>query len=304
MARTHDIAERYRVSEGHGFRLDRVDPAGAPASEAGRAAVAPRLAANAERLGKLQERLFAEGRRSVLLVLQAMDAGGKDSAIRHVLRGINPQGCEVRAFEAPGPAERRHDFLRRQALARPARGHIGVFNRSHYEEVLIVRVHPRFLEAQNLPPAAWDDPLWAERFEAIRVFEDQLVRAGTAVLKVFLHVSRAEQARRLLARIERPEKNWKFAAADVEERAHWDAYMAAYQDAIRATARPHAPWLVVPADDKWHARLAISEALKAELERLDPRFPTLGEAERRRMAEARATLRRELGEDDAARRGG
>ena len=231
------------------------------------------------RLSALQARLAAESRHAMLLVFQAMDAGGKDGTIKHVMSGINPQGVNVTAFKQPGPVELAHDFLWRVHAAAPVRGRIAIFNRSHYEEVLTCRVHPSLLDAQNLPAGAYDEEFWRARYDDIVAFERYLAHQGVSILKFFLHISEEEQRRRLLARLDDPERNWKFSHSDVAERAHWDAYQDAYERAIAHTAAPEAPWFIVPADHKWYARLVVTEAIVDALERLDPQIPTMsGEA--------------------------
>ncbi len=219
-----------------------------------------------------------------------MDAAGKDGAVEHVMSGVNPQGCQVHAFKAPSAEELDHDFLWRTSRALPERGRIGIFNRSYYEEVLIVRVHPTILAGQRLPAAVVSKRIWKERLEDIAAHERYLARNGYVIRKFFLHVSRAEQKRRFLARIDTPEKNWKFQASDVRERQHWKAYMAAYEDAIQRTATAEAPWIVVPADHKWFTRLVVSNAIVDALESLDLRFPTIDDARRVELAEARKQL--------------
>jgi PPK2 family polyphosphate:nucleotide phosphotransferase len=222
-----------------------------------------------------------------------MDAAGKDSAIKHVMSGLNPQGCQVHSFKSPSSEELDHDFLWRCACRLPRRGQIGIFNRSYYEETLVVRVHPEFLGQQRLPDKLVHDGIWQERFEDICAFERHLARSGTIVLKFFLNVSRAEQRRRFLERLEQPSKNWKFSASDLAERDHWDKYMEAYEDMIRHTATSQAPWHVVPADHKWYARLVIAQAIIESLEKIDPQYPVLPDAERRRLASAQRALKAE-----------
>ncbi len=290
-----DLAKRHRVTDGRKFRLGDVDPADTAGLDIDKGDARKLLKDSIADLRKLQERLYAEGKWAVLMVLQAMDAGGKDSAIEHVMTGINPQGCDVRSFKQPGPIELRHDFLWRHVVALPQRGKIVIFNRSHYEEVLIVRVHPEILEQQNLPAKLVDDDFWRNRFKDIRAFERHLANNGTVVLKFFLYISKDEQARRFLDRIDEPDKNWKFSFGDLEERKHWDDYMAACDDMIRSTARDHAPWHVVPANNKWYARMVISSVLTETLERLDPQYPTVSDEERQRMQAARDVLAREAG---------
>lgn len=246
-------------------------------------------------LKSLQERLYAADQWAVLMILQAMDAAGKDSTIEHVMSGVNPQGCEVHSFKAPSPEELDHDFLWRTAKNLPERGRIGIHNRSYYEEVLVVRVHPEFIKAQRLPAngvmkKAGSDKFWAERLEAIADHERHLARSGVKVMKFFLHVSKEEQKERQLSRIDDAHKNWKFNARDVAERAYWDQYMSAYEQAIQATAAPHAPWYVIPADRKWFMRLAVMQAIIAEMESLDLQFPELSQEAVAKLADARKAL--------------
>jgi PPK2 family polyphosphate:nucleotide phosphotransferase len=231
------------------------------------------LDGNRERLNDLQERIYAQDRWSVLLIFQGMDASGKDSAIEHVMHGINPQGCDVHAFKVPTSKELDHDYLWRSMVALPERGRIGIFNRSYYEELIVVRVHPEILEKQRIPSKLVTKNIWRERFEDISSFERYLSRNGTLVLKFFLNVSKEEQRQRFLDRLEEPAKWWKFSMGDVAERALWDKYQAAWQDAIRHTATPHAPWHIVPADHKWFARVVISSTIVKAIEKLDPKFP-------------------------------
>ncbi len=286
------LARAYRIANGHRFHLADHNPADTAGLDSRKDAVEA-LAQGVERLAELQERLYAQNRWSVLIILQAMDAAGKDSVIKHVMSGLNPQGCAVHSFKTPSNEEIDHDFLWRGTCRLPRRGQIGIFNRSYYEETLVVRVHPELLGLQKLPPALMTDQVWDQRFEDIRAFERHLTRNGTVVLKFFLHVSRAEQRRRFLERLEEPAKNWKFSAADLAERARWDDYMAAYEQAIRATATKHAPWHVVPADHKWFTRLVIAETIAARLAQLDPKFPAMPAAEKRKLQGAYATLKRE-----------
>lgn len=281
----------YRVDDGAGFRLKQVDPA-----DTGRLRKADKARAQAAlrdgvaALTALQDTLYAQDRWGVLLIFQAMDAAGKDSTIKHVMSGINPQGCQVTSFKAPSAEELDHDFLWRCQRRLPERGRIGIFNRSYYEETLVVRVHPELLAGQKLPAERVSKHIWQERFEDIRAFERYLGRNGMLVRKFFLHVSRAEQKQRFLDRIEDPDKNWKFASGDVRERAHWKNYMAAYEDMIRHTATPEAPWYVVPADHKWYTRIVVASAIIEALQSLDLRYPVLSAAQRRDLAEARASL--------------
>jgi PPK2 family polyphosphate:nucleotide phosphotransferase len=283
--------EPYRVTEGSKFRLKRVDPGdtGGLRSESRREA-ARRLADGVRWLAAEQDKLYAQDRRSLLLIFQAMDAAGKDGTIKHVMSGVNPQGCQVVAFKQPSAEELDHDWLWRCWRQLPERGRIGIFNRSYYEEVLVVRVHRELLGAQKLPPECVTKKVFRERLRDIARFEDYLHRNGTTVLKFFLHVSKDEQKKRFLERLDEPEKNWKFSAGDVKERAHWDDYMAAYEDAIRATATKRAPWFVVPADNKWFTRLVVAGAIVEALEKMDLAYPVISPAQRAELASAREAL--------------
>lgn len=281
----------YRVDDGRRFRLDRFDPGDTNGLESEfKHEAAELLAQSVAWLSEEQEKLYAQDRWAVLLVFQAMDAAGKDSTIKAVMSGVNPQGCQVTSFKAPTSTELDHDFLWRHQLALPERGRIGIFNRSWYEEVLVVRVHPHILAAQKLPEGLASGPIWKQRCEDIAAYERYLSRNGVAIRKFFLHVSRDEQRRRFLDRLDRPEKHWKFSAADVAERDHWDAYMQAYEDAIRATASPHAPWFMVPANNKWYTRLVVSLAIAELMESLNLRYPAVGAAQARQLKAARARL--------------
>jgi PPK2 family polyphosphate:nucleotide phosphotransferase len=292
--RWEDLLARFRVTKGKKFRLEDYDPGDTfgMQNESKDEAEALRQR-GVELLAEYQDKLYAQDRWAVLLILQAMDAAGKDGTIKHVMSGVNPQGCEVYSFKAPSREELDHDFLWRCVPCLPNRGHIGIFNRSYYEEVLVVRVHPELLAAQQLPPELVRKRIWEERYEDIAGFERYLARNGTVIRKFFLHVSKKEQKKRFLARLDEPEKNWKFSAADVKERGHWDDYMHAYEDMIRATAAPHAPWYVVPADNKWFTRLVVALAVVATLEDLDLRYPKIGRQARAELDAARAALRSE-----------
>lgn len=290
-----ELVKHFRVSDGDDFRLKHFDPAETCGLQIEKDEARELLQNGVKRLHDLQEKLYAEKRWSVLIVLQAIDTAGKDGTIEHVMSGINPQGCEVTSFKAPSSLELRHDFLWRTACALPERGEIGIFNRSYYEEVLVVRVHDDLLRKQGLPPKLIGKDIWQERFESIRDFEKHLSRNGTVILKFFLNLSKDEQRRRLLARIDEPDKHWKFDPADLAERRHWDGYQAAYQDAIARTATKHAPWHVVPADNKWFTRLVVAATVVEALERLDPQFPKVDDEARKAMAKAREDL---LNEDD------
>jgi PPK2 family polyphosphate:nucleotide phosphotransferase len=290
--RIRKFVERYRVDDGKGFRLKDHDPGDSHGIQS-KTQAEKMLARGVVRLAELQEKLYAQDRWAVLLIFQAMDAAGKDGAIKHVMSGINPQGCQVYSFKSPTSEELDHDFLWRTARCLPERGRIGIFNRSYYEEVLVVRVHPEFLEKQKLPPRLVGRRVWDERYEDIAAHERYLARNGVVIRKFFLHVSRAEQKRRFLDRLQRPEKNWKFSSADAKERGHWKAYMRAYEDMIRATAAAHAPWIVVPADKKWFARLVVAAAVGDALQELNLAFPEVTDAQRKELAAARRALESE-----------
>ncbi len=282
---------RFQVESDGRFELADIDPRDTGGLE--KETAQARLATSIERIGDLQERLQAQDRWAVLLIFQGMDASGKDGTVKQVLSGINPAGCQVFAFKAPSSEELDHDFLWRAARALPERGRIGIFNRSYYEEVVTVRVHPEFLEKQRLPPRCTGKKLWDERLEDIDGFERYLARNGVLIRKFFLHVSREEQKRRFLARIDEPEKNWKFNERDVAERAHWDDYQRYWSSAIAKSSTPHAPWFVVPADKKWFTRLVVAEALVAALEDLELDFPRLEGERKSELARAREALEAE-----------
>jgi PPK2 family polyphosphate:nucleotide phosphotransferase len=269
----YNIAKRFRVDNPDKFRLSDCDPAESSGLTVDKNESKAMLAEGVERLTELQERLYAFNRWSVLIILQAMDAAGKDSVIKHVTSGLNPQGVEVHSFKQPSAEELDHNFLWRVAGHLPERGRIGIFNRSHYEEVLVVRVHPELLEQQKLPETLTGKDIWQQRFNDIRAFERHLARNGTLILKFFLHVSKEEQRKRFLDRIDEPAKRWKFSMSDVKERKLWDKYQDAYEDMIRHTSRPEAPWFVVPADHKWFTRIVVAGALVRELEALGLDFP-------------------------------
>jgi PPK2 family polyphosphate:nucleotide phosphotransferase len=293
--RRTDLVARHQVAPGRRFRLSSVDPAARKLSENdGRA----RLAQAVERIGELQDRLYAQDRWALLVILQGMDASGKDGAIQRVFAEVDPAGCQVFSFKAPSEEELDHDFLWRAARALPERGRIGVFNRSYYEEVVTVRVHREFLERQKLPPRLVGKELWDQRFEDINAFERYLSRNGVLIRKFFLHVSREEQRRRFLARLDQPEKNWKFQLGDVRERARWDEYQRWWSEAIARTSTPYAPWCVAPADSKWYARTVVAETVLAALEELELDFPRVDAARRSELGAAR----RELVQEEAPRR--
>jgi PPK2 family polyphosphate:nucleotide phosphotransferase len=269
----YHIAKRFRIDQPDKFRLSKHDPAECCGLTIDKKEAQAMLAGGIERLAELQQRLYADDRWSVLIVLQAMDAAGKDSIIKHVLSGINPQGCEVHSFKQPSAEELQHDFLWRVAQRLPTSGRIGIFNRSHYEEVLTVRVHKELLALQKLPKELVGKDIWQQRFEDIRAFEHHLARNGTRILKFFLNVSKDEQRKRFLDRINEPGKRWKFSMADVAERERWGDYMAAFEDMIRHTSTQEAPWFVVPADHKWFARTVVAAAVVQELDRLKLDYP-------------------------------
>jgi PPK2 family polyphosphate:nucleotide phosphotransferase len=286
-----DLIAPFRITNGRGFKLKQHHP-GDTGHITSKDEAADLLARGLESLRDQQEKLYAQSTWAVLLIIQAMDAAGKDSIIEHVMSGVNPQGCQISSFKAPSAEELSHDYLWRTAVRLPQRGHIGVFNRSYYEEVLVVRVHPEILAAQRLPPPVVSKRIWDERFQDIVCFERHLARNGVAILKFFLHVSKEEQRRRFLQRIDTPSKNWKFSAGDVRERAHWRDYMSAYQDAIRNTATPAAPWFVVPADHKWFTRLVVAEAIVDTMKRLDLHFPTIDRDKKKELRASERSLRR------------
>jgi PPK2 family polyphosphate:nucleotide phosphotransferase len=287
------IAKRFRIDRPEKFRLSDHDPAERYGLTVDKNDAQNLLAEGIERLSELQERLYADGRWSVLMVLQAMDAAGKDSIVKHVMSGINPQGCEVHSFKQPSVEELQHDFLWRVAQRLPASGRIGIFNRSHYEEVLAVRVHKELLERETLPKNLAGKDIWQQRFEDIRAFERHLARNGTLILKFFLNVSRDEQRKRFLDRIDEPAKRWKFSSSDVTERKLWVKYMAAYEDMIRHTSTPEAPWFVVPADHKWFTRMAVAGAMVQELQALKLDYPKMTGKALTELKQAKKTLKAE-----------
>ncbi len=290
--RAERFTRPYRIDRGKKFRLKDVDPADtAGLKDKKRAQEA--LRKGVEYLAAMQEKLYAQDRWSLLLIFQAMDAAGKDGTIKHVMSGINPQGCQVHSFKSPSAEELDHDFLWRCLCRLPERGRIGIFNRSYYEEVLVVRVHPQILDRQKIPASLVGKRIWEERYEDINAVERYLTRNGTVIRKFFLHVSREEQKKRFLERLENPEKNWKFSLADANERNHWDAYMEAYEEMIRNTATPWAPWYVVPADNKWFTRLVVAAAVVDAMSDLGLAFPKVDAAKKRELAEARAALERD-----------
>jgi PPK2 family polyphosphate:nucleotide phosphotransferase len=289
--RAGKLSRRYRVTDGRRFRLKDFDPSdngGLDRDDRGRPDEA--LRAGVEALCELQERLYAQDRWALLLIFQAMDAAGKDSAIKHVMTGVNPQGVQVYSFKKPSDEELDHDFFWRCLKALPERGRIGIFNRSYYEELLVVRVHPELLERQKLPRELVGEDIWKERAADICAVERYLSHNGIVIRKFFLHVSKKEQKKRFLERLDRPEKNWKFSAADMREREHWREYHDAYEDAIRRTATAHAPWYIVPADRKWFTRIVVAAAVVEALAALDLRYPVLTPAQKRELLAARREL--------------
>jgi PPK2 family polyphosphate:nucleotide phosphotransferase len=290
----------YRITDGGRFRLKDVDPADTGRLESqDEAAAKEALRDGVELLAEYQNMLYAQDRWSLLLVFQAMDAAGKDGTIKHVMSGVNPQGVQVYSFKAPSEEDLDHDYLWRCMCRLPERGRIGIFNRSYYEEVLVARVHPEILGRQKLPASLVTKRIWKERFQDIRNFERYLSRNGVVIRKFFLHVSKLEQKRRFLARLDQAEKNWKFSVSDVVERRFWKDYQLAYEDAIRETATEHAPWYVIPADHKWFTRLAVAAAIVDTLAQLDLHYPVVDSAKRKALALARREL-----EKDGGRRSG
>jgi len=287
--KTDKLAKAYRVEKGKHFRLKDYDPADTGhwhSKEHAQEALLQGVASTVE----LQDRLYAQDNWAVLLIFQGMDAAGKDGVISHVMSGVNPQGCQVYSFKVPTETELQHDFLWRTTYSLPERGHIGIFNRSYYEEVLVVRVHSEILKSQKTPPSLVTKRIWDERFEDICSFERHMTRSGTVIRKFFLNLSKREQKRRFLERLEAPEKNWKFSAADIRERKYWDDYQDAYEDMIRNTATEDAPWYVVPADNKWFTRLVVSTALVETLESLDLSYPKVDPEKRKELDAAKKIL--------------
>src|SRR5262245_2114948 len=289
MTHAQGLCLPYRVTEGGKFRLKDVHPHDTRGLASPEQAE-QRLKSGVERLAQLQEKLYAQNRWALLLIFQAMDAAGKDGTIKHVMSGINPQGCQVFSFKAPTAEELDHDFLWRTSRCLPERGRIGIFNRSYYEETLVVRVHAGALDRQRLPSALVTKNIWAERFEDIRAFERYAGRNGIAIRKFFLHVSPEEQKRRFESRLDEPKKHWKFSAADAQERNYWHDYMKAYEETIQNTGSPEAPWYVVPADNKWFTRLVVAAAVVDALEEMNLAFPAVDRAKRRQIVAARKAL--------------
>jgi PPK2 family polyphosphate:nucleotide phosphotransferase len=294
---TLDSFEKYvkpfRISSGSGFRLSDFDPQFTCGLQLAKSEAAELLQSGTEWLAKEQDLLYAQDRWSLLLVFQGMDAAGKDSTIKHVMSGINPQGVQVFSFKQPSTEELSHDFMWRHVKSLPERGRIGIFNRSYYEEVLVVRVHPDILKGQKLPAACVSKDIWTERLGDIAHFEEYLTRQGTIILKFFFNLSRGEQKKRFLERLDKPQKNWKFSVADARERGFWSDYMRAYEEAIRATASKHAPWYVVPADNKWFTRLVVAAAIVEAVEELHLAYPQVSREKKKELQTIRAALARE-----------
>jgi len=288
-----EFARNFRVDDGKKFRLKEFAPdetLGFDHRDGIKDLAAETLREEIELLSEMQDKLYAQDRWGLLLIFQAMDAAGKDGTIKHVMSGVNPQGCQVYSFKAPSPEEIDHDFLWRTSRCLPERGRIGIFNRSYYEEVLVVRVHPEFLERQRIPQRLLTNQLWKERFEDISAFERYATRNGIAIVKFFLNVSREEQKKRFLERLDNPDKNWKFSMADARERERWGDYMDAYEEMIRHTASPHAPWYVVPADKKWFTRLVVAAAVLEALDDMNLAYPKVDDEKRKELEAARSVL--------------
>jgi PPK2 family polyphosphate:nucleotide phosphotransferase len=293
LRRIQKYVHPYRITKGKGFRLEDFDPADTAGLQMDKGEARELLQRGTSWLAEEQDMLYAQDRWSLLLVFQAMDAAGKDSTIKHVMSGVNPQGCQVFSFKQPSSEDLDHDFMWRYVRHLPERGRIGIFNRSYYEEVLVVRVHPEILKRQKLPPPLVGKTIWDERLADIARFEDYATRQGTKILKFFLHVSRKEQKKRFMDRLDEPEKNWKFSASDVKEREFWDDYMQAFEEAIKATASKQAPWYVVPADNKWFTRLIVAAAIVEAMASLDLTYPKIDAATKKELAAARVALSRE-----------
>jgi PPK2 family polyphosphate:nucleotide phosphotransferase len=300
--RIEQFLKPFRVTNGKKFKLKQVDPRDT-AGLKGKEDAAKILQSGVQRLAELQDKLYAQDRWALLLVFQAMDAAGKDGTIKHVMSGVNPAGCQVYSFKAPSSEELDHDFMWRTLRCLPERGRIGIFNRSYYEEMLVVRVHPELLHGQKVPPSLVTDDIWMERFEDVRNIEQYLSRNGVAIVKFFLHVSRQEQRKRFLERLEREDKNWKFSMADAKERNFWDDYMHAYEDMIQHTATGEAPWYVVPADHKWFTRLVVAGAIISALEDLELAYPAVDAHKREELRLVQAELERNGDEPKAKKKG-
>jgi PPK2 family polyphosphate:nucleotide phosphotransferase len=293
LGRIQKYVHPFRVSEGKGFRLKDFDPGDTRGLTLDKGQASELLARGTEWLAEEQDMLYAQDRWSLLLIFQAKDAAGKDSTIKHVMSGINPQGCQVFSFKQPSSEDLDHDFMWRYVRCLPERGRIGIFNRSYYEEVLVVRVHPEILQQQKLPPGSVGKGIWDERLADIAHFEDYLTRQGTIILKFFLHLSREEQKKRFMKRLKKPEKHWKFSPADIQERGFWNDYEHAFEETIRATASQHAPWFVVPADNKWFTRLVVAATIVEALENLDLSYPKVDAAKEKELVAAREALANE-----------
>ena len=293
LERIQKYVDPFRITKGKGFRLKNIDPADTCGLQLGKGEAADLLARGTQWLAEEQDMLYAQDSWSLLLVFQAMDAAGKDGTIKHVMSGVNPQGCQVFSFKQPSREDLDHDFMWRYIKCLPERGRIGIFNRSYYEEVLVVRVHSKILESQRLPAQHVSKRIWDERLSDIAQFEDYLSRQGTVILKFLLHISREEQKKRFMQRLDRPQKHWKFSAADIRERGFWDDYMHAFEQAIEATASKHAPWFVVPADNKWFTRLVVASAIVEAVEKLALSYPKIDAAKKKELATARRVLARE-----------
>jgi PPK2 family polyphosphate:nucleotide phosphotransferase len=289
--KTSKLAASYKVDGGKHFQLKDFDPSDTAHIHSEEDAE-EHLQRDIARMEDLQDKLYAQDRWALLLIFQAMDAAGKDGTIKHVMSGVNPEGCQVYSFKVPSDTELQHDFLWRTTQQLPQRGHIGIFNRSYYEEVLVARVHPAVIQAQKLPPSLVTKNIWKERFEDIRSFERHMARNGTVIRKFFLHLSKKEQKKRFLARLDDPNKNWKFSAADLHERDYWDRYQEAYEDMIRHTASKHAPWYVVPADNKWFTHLVVSAAIAETLEDLNLSYPKVDAKKNKELQSARRLLKK------------
>jgi PPK2 family polyphosphate:nucleotide phosphotransferase len=295
-----ELVELFRIKPGANLKLKDCDPGWAQTEELeelGKDEVKERakviLDTSLAELSQAQDLLYADNRYSILVILQAMDAAGKDGTIKHVMTGVNPQGCDVHSFKQPSPEELEHNFLWRYVKKLPERGKIGIFNRSYYEDVLIVKVHPNILEAQRLPTSKRGKHFWRDRYDDINALEQHLVRNGTVIVKFFLHISKDEQKKRFLARLDEPEKHWKFSSADLTERGYWKDYMSAYEDAISETSTKHAPWYVVPADHKWVARTVVADVLSRTISSLDLAYPVVPEEERKKLSASRKKLENE-----------
>jgi len=284
------LSKPYRVKDGKHFRLKDYDPADVCDKHISKEEGVELLKKSIEHMSDLQSKLYAQDRWALLLIFQAMDAAGKDGAIAHVMSGVNPQGCQVYSFKAPSHEDLDHDYLWRTTRCLPERGRIGIFNRSYYEEVLVVKVHPNILSNERMPESLVTKDIWKQRYEDIHAFERYLSRNGIVVRKFFLNVSKKEQKKRFLERLDQPDKNWKFSAADVHEREYWDDYMNAYEEMIQHTSTDHAPWYVIPADHKWFTRLVVAAAIVDTLEDLDLAYPEVDEQKRKELADARRLL--------------